>query len=60
MIQPTIIDRAVDLIVAHYAPEEIFIVGSYSTGTARAGSDLDPTLPSESVTARSSFCSRRS
>jgi predicted nucleotidyltransferase len=41
MIAPALIDRAVDLIVAHCAPDEVFVVGSYSTGTATDASDLD-------------------
>lgn len=41
MIAPANIDRAVDLIVAHCAPDAVFVVGSYSTGTATDQSDLD-------------------
>ncbi len=41
MIEPRTIEKAVDLIVAHYRPEQVFVVGSYSMGTARDASDLD-------------------
>lgn len=41
MIRPQTIDRAIDVIVAQCDPEQIFVIGSYATGTAKRTSDLD-------------------
>lgn len=41
MIAPRMIERALDTIVAQCDPEQIFLIGSHATGTAKAGSDLD-------------------
>jgi len=41
MIRPETIDRAIDIIVAQCEAEEIFVIGSYATGTATKTSDLD-------------------
>lgn len=41
MIAPRILERALDTIVAQCDPEQVFLIGSHATGTAKAGSDLD-------------------
>ena len=41
MIRPETIDHAIDVIVAHCALEQVFVIGSYATGTAKRTSDLD-------------------
>jgi predicted nucleotidyltransferase len=41
MIRPETIDRAIDIIIAQCEPEQIFVIGSYASGTAKRTSDLD-------------------
>lgn len=41
MIRPETIDRAIEIIIAQCEPEQIFVIGSYATGTAKRTSDLD-------------------
>jgi predicted nucleotidyltransferase len=41
VIRPQVIDRAVDIVVAQLQPERVYLIGSYSTGTAKVTSDLD-------------------
>ena len=52
MISPALIDRAVQLIVSHYDPALIYIVGSYSVGTATDASDLDLLVVKETAAPR--------
>ena len=49
MIRPEIIDRAIDMVVAQCAPEHVFVIGSYATGTAKRTSDLDLLIVAESA-----------
>jgi len=41
VIRPRTIDRAIDIVVAHLDPEQVYVIGSYATGTATVTSDLD-------------------
>jgi len=43
-----VIDRAIDVVVAQCSPEQIFLIGSYASGTARRSSDLDLLIVQES------------
>jgi len=52
VIRRELIERAVDLIVAQCDPEQVFVVGSYATGTATASSDLDLLVVQHSQEAR--------
>jgi predicted nucleotidyltransferase len=49
VIRPETIDRAIDVIVAQCAPEQVFLIGSHATGTARPTSDLDLLIVQEST-----------
>lgn len=49
MIGQELIDRAVDMVVAQCAPEKVFVIGSYATGTAKRNSDLDLLVVAEST-----------
>jgi predicted nucleotidyltransferase len=52
MIRPQTIDRAIDIIVAQCEPEQIFVIGSYATGTAKRTSDLDLLIVQASTEAK--------
>lgn len=41
MIGRATIERAIDLVVEQCAPDQVFVIGSHATGTAKPGSDLD-------------------
>lgn len=41
MIAPRTIARAIEVVVAQCDPEQVFVIGSHATGTAKRGSDLD-------------------
>jgi predicted nucleotidyltransferase len=49
MIRWETIDRAIDVVVAQCAPEQVFVIGSYATGTAKRTSDLDLLIVAEST-----------
>lgn len=49
MIRRETIERAIDIIVAQLAPEQVFVIGSYATGTAKPTSDLDLLIVAEST-----------
>lgn len=49
MIRPETIDRAIAMVVAQCAPEQVFVIGSYATGTAKRTSDLDLLIVAESA-----------
>jgi predicted nucleotidyltransferase len=52
VIQPRTLELALDTIVAQCAPEQIFLIGSYATGTAKASSDLDLIIVQHSTEAK--------
>lgn len=41
MIRCETIDRAIGIIIAQLEPEQVFVIGSYASGTAKTTSDLD-------------------
>jgi len=49
VIRPETIERAIDVIVAQCAPDQVFVIGSYATGTAKRTSDLDLLIVQESA-----------
>lgn len=44
-----VIERAIDIVVAQFAPEQVFLIGSYATRTAKRTSDLDLVIVADST-----------
>lgn len=48
MIRPETIERAIEVVIAQCAPEQVYVIGSYAVGTAKRTSDLDLLIVAES------------